>query len=86
MTLRAVVPAHIARKWNAIALQQLCEAVPRLDEDIENERCLRKYAEETSDMWQRISEIYQDRGRVGLTMEGQIVAVPPADRREESQS
>jgi hypothetical protein len=73
--LRAVVPAHIARKWNAIALRHLADAVLQLDQQAENERHWRQIAEDQADMWQRTAEIYQDGGDVGLTVDGAVVEV-----------
>jgi hypothetical protein len=75
LMFRAVVPAHIARRWNAIALQQLADAVPQLDEQIENERRQRFFAEDCADMWQQIDEIRGRGDEAGLTVDGQIVPV-----------
>jgi hypothetical protein len=76
--LRAVVPAHIARKWNAIALQQLADAASRLDEELTEERRYRYIAEGQAIMWDQISQIQQDGNEVGLTVNGEIVDVRPS--------
>lgn len=73
--IRAVVPARILRKWDAMAAAQLIEATPRLAEELETERRLRHDAEDCADMWQRMAEIRESGDEVGLTVDGQIVAV-----------
>jgi len=73
--LRAVVPAHIARKWNAIALLQLAEAVPQLDAMLEDLRRDKQFAEDCARMWQDSYDIVLNGGQPGLTPDGQIVRV-----------
>ena len=73
---RAVVPPHIARKWNSVAFRQLAEAVPQLDMQLEDERRERNLAEDCARMWQDIHDIRERGGEVGLTVEGHIVEVP----------
>jgi hypothetical protein len=77
MSLVAIVPVRILRKWDALAAAQLCEAAPKLAEELETERRLRYFAEDSADMWQRISEIHQAGGEAGLTVDGQVVEVRP---------
>lgn len=78
MNLRAVVPAHIARKWNSIAFQQLCDAAPQLDEALEDARREWRMADDCARMWQDIAEIRERGGEVGLTVEGHIVEIRPS--------
>lgn len=73
----AIVPTRILRKWDALAAQQLFEIAPRIAEELDEERQLRFLAEDQADMWERISEIRQHGDDVGLTIDGQIVAVSP---------
>lgn len=73
----AIVPARILRRWDQLAAAQLFELAPRIAEDLEEERRQRCWAEDCAHMWQQISEIQQDGDEVGLTIDGQIVAVPP---------
>lgn len=79
---RAVVPQHIARKWNAIALQQLADAASRLDEELTEERRYRYVAEDQAIMWEEVAQIHEGGGEAGLTVDGQIVQMMP-DRAEQ---
>lgn len=69
----AVVPERIRRRWDAIARVQLIEAAHRLAEENEQLAGRVRFAEESADMWQQISDIERDRGSVGLTIDGYVV-------------
>jgi hypothetical protein len=75
VTLRAVVPARIARKWNALALEQLAAAIPQFDEQLDAAQRECRIADDCARMWQDISEIRERGNEVGMTVDGQIVAV-----------
>ncbi|MBX5462042.1 MAG: hypothetical protein IRZ28_13255 [Steroidobacteraceae bacterium] len=82
--LRAVVPKRILRRWDALAAQQLFEIAPRIAEELEAERRLRRDAEDVADMWQAVVQIRENGGEVGLTIDGQIVEVPHTSTKRES--
>lgn len=71
--LIAVLPARIRRRWDALAARQLAEVAVTLAAD--NEQLTKEvyWAEQSADMWQRVAEIEQERGTVGLTITGHIV-------------
>jgi hypothetical protein len=73
--LIAIVPSHILRRWDALAAQQLFELAPRIADELEDERRLRRDAEDVADMWQAIAEIRESGNQVGLTVDGEIVEV-----------
>jgi hypothetical protein len=73
--MRAIVPARILRKWDALAAAQLFEAAPLVAAELDKERSARQFAEDCAHMWQDISEIRERNGEVGMTVDGQIVEV-----------
>lgn len=69
----AVVPRKILRRWDELALQQIVERALELEDrnaELES-RC--RWAEESADMWQQISEREREGHTVGLTQDGQVV-------------
>lgn len=81
--LIAVLPARIRRRWDAIALQQLAEAAVALAAENDELAARVRWAEESADMWQQIAEIEQERGTVGLTMDGRVVQLERSDASNE---
>lgn len=73
--LIAVLPPQIRRRWDAIALQQLAARAHELERENEELASRARWAEDSCDMWQRIAEIHQEGGTVGLTVHGSVVAL-----------
>lgn len=73
MTLIAVIPDRIRRRWDAIALRQLAALATELAE--ENEKLERRavWAEDSAWMWEQTAEIERERGTVGLTVDGRVL-------------
>lgn len=72
MTLRAVVPARILRRWDAQALEQLCERAVRLEKENEDLRYLLTDAEHRAEFWsENARELAGE--PAGLTVEGRLV-------------
>lgn len=71
--LIAVLPARIRKRWNALAALQLAEVAVTLA--AQNEQLAKDiyWAEQSAEMWQRVAEIEQERGTVGLMMDGRVV-------------
>jgi hypothetical protein len=80
--LRAVLPAHIRRRWDVIALAQLCEALIRESEEIELLRADVRCADDLADSWR--DEALSLQGQLakltcaepGITQQGALVLVP----------
>jgi hypothetical protein len=73
--LVAVLPAHIRRRWDAIAFRQLEQRTLELEEQsMELERRAR-LAESCADMWQQIAEHEREGHTIGLTPEGRVVVL-----------
>lgn len=72
MSARAV--EALRRRLNAAAYDILCDEVARLDAENESLRERLQYAEQRAEMWQQAIE--QSGFAPGLTIDGQIVAVP----------
>ena len=76
MSARAV--AALRRRLDAAAYDLLCDEIARLDAENERLRGRLQYAEQCAEMWQRdaLAAIEKSGFAPGLTIDGQIVAVP----------
>lgn len=79
--IRAIVPTHILRKWDAIAAAQLCEAARLQAEEIDRLRSDIRAADAWADGWRDDAERLQQQlaavthGQPGITQSGQLVVV-----------
>lgn len=78
MTLVAIIPRHLRRKWDALALPQLCSELLR--QDAENERL--KQLDGDADYWYEQAMSMQDilanehDLERGLTLAGDLTLIP----------
>jgi len=71
----AVLPAHIRRRWDTIAIQQLAQRALDLEEQNAELERRAQWAEDSADMWQQISEREREGHTVGLTQDGRVVVI-----------
>jgi hypothetical protein len=77
VSARAVIPARIRRRWDAQALEQLCERLLKLEAENEALRREAAIAEESAEFWrQNAQELAGE--PAGLTIEGRLVRLQEA--------
>ena len=77
MSARAVVPARILRRWDARALEQVCERLLEVEAENEELRGQLAVADESAEFWrQNAHELAGE--PAGLTIEGRLVRLEEA--------
>lgn len=72
MSVRAVVPARILRRWDAAALEQLCERLLEVQAENEELRSELAIADESAEHWRQNAHDLAG-SPAGLTVEGRLV-------------
>lgn len=77
--LKAVLPAAVRRRWDAIALAQLAERAAQLDAENDELKCRLAHAEQVADdCWQQAMDMQlqlceRTGSEPGITQDGQLV-------------
>lgn len=81
MSARAVVPARILRRWDAQALEQVCQRLLEIEAENEELRRQAAIADESAEFWrQNAHELAGE--EAGLTITGRLVRLQAAAEKQ----